>query len=195
MKINNFDNFPQFNQFKSYLRKNVIIAGGCFKDILLGRQLRDIDLFFRNQADFENERKFYDMSKLFKCIYSNEKAIGFINIETNIKIDLVRSIFQNPESTISAFDFTVSKMCLYIDIELTNSIMLLHHNDFFEHLHLNRLVIDDKIPFPISTFQRVLKYTKYGFNLCRESKIKIIQALQNSKDEKISDSLYDGGFD
>ena len=35
---------------------------------------------------------------------------------------------------------------------------LLYHEKFFEHLHMKRLVIDENIPFPVSTWERSYKY-------------------------------------
>ena len=74
--------------------------------------------------------------------------------------------------------------------------MLLYHRDFFEHLHQKRLVLDNKIPFPISTWERSYRYKGYGYNLCRESKKKLLDAIRNttSKDDELS--MYNiGGWD
>lgn len=56
------------------------------------------------------------------------------------------------------------------------------------------LVIDDKIPFPMSTFERMLRYAKYGYFPCRETKLKLIKALNelNSREIEVSESLYKG---
>lgn len=65
---------------------------------------------------------------------------------------------------------------------------------FFEDLLNKKLVIDDKIPFPVSTFNRSYKYTDYGFKLCRESKIKLLLKLSSLTDineEELGLSLYE----
>lgn len=71
---------------------------------------------------------------------------------------------------------------------------LLMDDKFFEHLHMKRLVIDDEIPFPMSTFERMFRYAKYGYFPCRETKMKIVRALRELSDEQVelSESLYDG---
>ena len=74
--------------------------------------------------------------------------------------------------------------------------MLLYHRDFFEHLHQKCLVLDNKIPFPISTWERSYRYKGYGYNLCRESKKKLLDAIRNTtpKDDELS--MYNiGGWD
>ena len=57
-----------------------------------------------------------------------------------------------------------------------------------------RIVIDKDIPFPMSTFERMLRYAKYGYFPCKETKMKIINALRDLTDEQVelSESLYDG---
>lgn len=71
---------------------------------------------------------------------------------------------------------------------------ILMDDAFFEHLHLKRIVIDKDIPFPMSTFERMLRYAKYGYFPCKETKMKIINALRDLTDEQVelSESLYDG---
>lgn len=71
---------------------------------------------------------------------------------------------------------------------------LLMDDKFFEHLHMKRLVIDNEIPFPMSTFERMFRYAKYGYFPCRETKMKIVRALRELSDEQVelSESLYDG---
>ena len=71
---------------------------------------------------------------------------------------------------------------------------ILCHENFFEHLHMHRLVIDDQILFPMSTLERMFRYVKYGYHPCKETKLKIAKAL-NEMDERtieVSESLYDG---
>lgn len=75
---------------------------------------------------------------------------------------------------------------------LTDRILM--DDKFFEHLHLKRLVTDNNIPYPMSTFERMLRYAKYGYFPCKETKLRIVEALRELTDEQIyaSESLYDG---
>lgn len=73
---------------------------------------------------------------------------------------------------------------------------LLYHEKFFEHLHMKRLVIDENIPFPVSTWERSYRYKGYGYNMCRETKKKLLQALKGVNVEEEDVSLYTtGGWD
>ena len=132
------------------------IAGGCFKNILSREKVKDVDIFFHNQSDFD-------------------EAVAHFN-----------SLVEESED----FPFDGS------DDKWHWEYMLLYHRDFFEHLHQKRLVLDNKIPFPISTWERSDRYKGYGYNLCRESKKKLLDAIRNTtpKDDELS--MYNiGGWD
>ena len=110
-----------------------------------------------------------------------------------MKIELIRTFFKSVEDTLNSFDFTITKFAYYKETEndsITYSYLYL--DSFFEDLHCNRLVIDNRLDFPISSFERSFRYKSYGFGLCKESKAKIIQALKESNSDDISNDLYNG---
>lgn len=155
--------------------------------------------------------------------YENKKVKSYKNVKTGIRVELCRAIFGTAQEVISSFDFTVVKFAYYkvevkdepweeaglLDFdgmeELAESHMMkkpeMHieykvvcDENFFEHLHLKRLVVDDKIPFPMSTFERMIRYIGYGYKPCRETKIRIAMAIHEISEQEISvgQSLYDG---
>ena len=103
------------------------------------------------------------------------------------------------------FDFTITKFAYYKNYENVDEddymavFEVLFHEDFFEHLHTKRLVVDAGLPYPVSTFNRLMRYAKYGYQPCRETKIKIVTSLaelnpDNKEDfeEQLGKSLYEG---
>jgi hypothetical protein len=161
------------------------IAGGCFKSYFSGKRIKDIDIFFSNEEDYENA---VSRNKEY-IVYQNDNCQ---TIEKNgMRIDLIRFIFGTPERILCNFDFTISKFAM-------DSEKVYYHADFFKHLTLKKLVLDDKIPKPYSTFSRTMRYSKYGFNLCKESTIKLLSAVKNEvvdlSTDNISQTLY-GGWD
>jgi hypothetical protein len=185
------NNMPQLKFLQRYfIRKEdreVIgfIAGGCFKSYFNGKRIKDIDIFFFNKNDFENA---VSRNREY-VIYQNDNCQ---TIEKDgIRIDLIQSIFGKPEEVLSNFDFTISKFTM--DTE-----KVYYHENFFKHLTLKKLVLDDKIIKPYSTFTRSMRYSKYGFNLCKESTIKLLNAIKNEtadlSADNISQTLY-GGLD
>ncbi|HFL0016829.1 TPA: hypothetical protein ACGXXK_000267 [Listeria monocytogenes] len=176
---------------------DVFIAGGCFKNIFNHEKVKDIDMFFRNETDFLTALHYYTKlsgkeTPKIKHVYSTAKMVAFLHVPTNTRLELVRSTYGEPETIISNFDFTLTKVALTIDDEKMNLVI---HPNFFEHLHLKRLVVDNKLDFPISSFERMIKYVGYGYKPCRETKLKIIDALNSIEkldESELSASLYAG---
>ena len=150
----------------------------------------------------------------YKFLYENDNVKAYVHKETGIRLELISKIYGTAEQIISQFDFSITKFAYYkaeVEDETGTEIEEMPFNDgnkvethieyrviyddkFFEHLHLKRLVIDDKIPFPMSTFERMLRYAKYGYFPCRETKLKLIKALNelDSREIEVSESLYKG---
>ena len=161
-----------------------------------------IDYDANNTLDEENAE--------YKFLYENKNVKAYIHKATGIRIELCCKIFGTPEDILSQFDFTITKFAYYkeevkdeIDTETENNeknidthieYKLLIHDKFFEHIHMKRLVTDDKILFPMSTLERAFRYAKYGYFPCKETKMKLAKAIKDLSDEQleISDTLYDG---
>ena len=85
--MNNFvidtpDNFWQIRWLDKYMEGHKgFIAGGCFKNILSGERVKDIDIFFESESDFQeaidsfNDEKHQKEGWKFK--YRNEKVCAF----------------------------------------------------------------------------------------------------------------------
>lgn len=127
-------------------------------------------------------------------------------------VECIESEFGKPKEILRSFDFTVTKMAYYKEPKyeekeddyfpfssasiVAYEYKLLYHEKFFEHLHMKRLVIDENIPFPVSTWERSYRYKGYGYNMCRETKKKLLQAIKGVNVEEEDVSLYTtGGWD
>ena len=182
------------------------IAGGCFKNIIRNEKTKDIDVFFESKADFEEAKRYFlELCKKdsdgWKLSYENKKVWAVYSVKNKIRIELIRSVFGKPEKIINDFDFTVTKFAYYKNYENLDEedylaqFEVLFHEDYFEHLQMKRLVLDNNIPFPISTFNRSYKYKGYGFGLCKESKVKLLKAINELdfvNEDELGKSLYEG---
>lgn len=168
------------------------------------------------EGDNKRDEKYY-------FHYENANVKAYKHMETGIVIELCSKIYGKPKEILDNFDFTITKFAYYkeevedetgaepdepFDEEFEEvfgplpkpkpqthiEYKVLLDDKFFEHLHLKRLVTDKNIPYPMSTFERMLRYAKYGYFPCKETKMKIINALRDLADEKValSESLYDG---
>lgn len=177
----------------------------------------DAVLYFDSMTPgYEGDEK---RSEEYIFCYENSNVKAYKHKDTGIRIELCCKIYGTAEDILKHFDFTVVKFAYYkeevpdddgaadpfgedylpVISEDENrkthiEYRVLMDDKFFEHLHMKRLVIDDKIPFPMSTLERMFRYAKYGYFPCRETKMKIIKALRELSDEQVelSESLYDG---
>jgi hypothetical protein len=178
---------------KYFENNNGIIAGGCFKNIFMGEKVKDIDMFFRSEEDFTKAKMFFDKNDKFMYYYDNDNVVSYKD-ENGIALELIKKTYGSPHQLVNNFDFTVSKFAMWKeDVDDNVETKIIHSDMFFEHLHMKRIVIDDKILFPVSTFERMIKYTKYGFYPCRETKIKLLEKIREAETlGEISKTLYDG---
>ena len=153
----------------------------------------------------------------YKFLYENKNVKAYVHKKSGIRIELCCKIFGTAEDILNQFDFTITKFAYYkeevkeeTDVEFVDPFnddieqikiedthieyKVLVHDKFFEHLHMKRLVTDDKIPFPMSTLERAFRYAKYGYFPCKETKMKMARAIKELSDEQleVSESLYDG---
>lgn len=199
-------NFPRIFFLNKYMTNHAgFVAGGCFKNLLNGEFVKDVDVYFEEEEDFLDAVNYYKElvkeNKGYKQGYKNKKVISFIDTERKVRVELIKSVFGTAEEIINQFDFTITKMAYFKEVfenedgQLENRWKLMHHKDFFEHLHMKRLVIDKDLPFPLSTFERSYKYQNYGYGLCKESKVKLVNAIRdipNMTDDMLSKSFYNG---
>ena len=168
--------------------------------------------------EFDNENGLSEEEAEYTFCYQNDNVKAYKHKKTGVAIELCCKIFGTAEEILNQFDFTIVKFAYYkeevedssnltfeevlasnemgLEVEKETHIeyKVLHDDKFFEHLHMKRLVIDNEIPFPMSTFERMFRYAKYGFFPCKETKMKIISALRDLDDKQVelSESLYDG---
>lgn len=229
------ENFWMLNWLDEYMTGHKgFIAGGCFKNIFNREKVKDIDIFFENQNDWEEAVQYFDSmtpgydfddkrEEQYYFHYENEKVKAYKNIKSGIRVELCKAVFGTAKAVISQFDFTIAKFAYYkVEVEdepeaeidpfafdgmeeLAESNIekkpethteyrIVCDENFFEHLHLHRLVVDDDIPFPMSTLERMVRYIGYGYRPCKETKIRIARAIHDLPEEAIeaSESLYDG---
>ena len=205
----NRDNFFVLNRLDPFMAGHKgFVCGGCFKNLFNSEKMKDIDIFFESSEDWFSAVQHYDQEcgdpalgngSVF-YLYENDNVKAYMHKSTGTRIELCRRIFGTPEQIISQFDFTITKMAYFKKtVEEAGGgkhieYALLMHKDFFEHLHNKRLVIDDAIPFPMSTLERMFRYVRYGYGPCRETKIKIAKAIRELSPDQIevSDNLYKG---
>lgn len=205
IKSEEIRNYPQIRFMKEFLIGHPgFIAGGCFKSAFSGEKPHDLDMFFKDMTEYTDAVRYFDGEKDdYERGYQNKNVESFIHKKTGIRIECVKKVFGTPEQIISNFDFTITKFAFYVEVEPPEDEddswhyidCVIYHPNFFEHLLMKRLVVDDKLPYPVSSFHRTYKYAASGFLTCRETKLKLIRALQELpevKDSDLANSFYEG---
>lgn len=204
-------NYPQLKFLVNLLEGHEgFIAGGCFKNIFSKQDIKDVDIFFRNQHDADDALADFRARDDFEELYTNVNVTAFRQIGKEFRVECVTKQFGTPMEILSQFDFTITKMVMYneekqitkesssvwddaSETETVNVPILQYHPQFFEHLVLKRLVIDEALPFPFSTFNRMIKYIRYGYNPCKDTKAILIDAIRSAPEvADIGVSLYEG---
>ena len=201
-------NFPKVRFLKKFLIGHPgIIAGGCFKSIFTDEKVHDIDMFFRNSSDYHTTVNYFkSRPEEYALGYENKNVQSFVHKDSQIRIECIRKIFGSPEDILKQFDFTIAKFAYEIEAEpadmgedgeteWTYTDTILYHKQFFEHLCHKRLVVDDAMPYPVSTFNRTYKYAQSGFFPCRETKQKIIRAIREmpmTDEDALAEAMYEG---
>lgn len=190
--------YPFVNFLIKYLNdtgNRGIIAGGCFKDIFSHKKVKDIDVFTDNESNFKFINDKLSSNTDYVLSYNNDNVTAYRNRYTGITIEVIKKIYGKPNEILNAFDFSITKFALYLDNVSDNYPSVMYDNDFFKDITQKRLVLNNRIDYPLSTFNRLLRYTRYGYTLCKSSKVKLLKCVKNDySNEELDASIDDGSF-
>lgn len=166
-------------------------AGGCFKDLLNGKPAKDIDIYFRNQKDYDIAVDRFDNNPVYELFYQNENVKAYKAIKQGFSIELCHKVFGSPEEILNQFDFTITKFAYFKEIihssdlpfgegEDREEYTAVYDDNFFEHLFLKFLILDDQILYPKSTFERMLRYQRYGFKPDKQTINKLCSVISKT---------------
>lgn len=145
------------------------LAGGALRDYFIGVPIKtDYDIFFPNEKEYEKARIYF---KVKEAEIKWESDNGVKVKHKGKTYDLVKKFFPDPQTTIEAFDFTVSMIA--VDNE-----KVYHGESTFIDLAKRQLMIN-KITYPASTMSRAFRYYKKGFSMCLGEMKKLIEAIQD----------------
>lgn len=156
--------------------KNPIIAGGFIRSFYSGETPRDMDLYFRDQEDFEIAVE--HLKGTCELAVKTPRAITFKYGEKTIQA--INFVFGQPGEIIEKFDFTVCSCCLSYFNQLNKWEEVLHEQ-FFEHL-ASRVLVYTGSDFPLSSLKRAVKYVKRGFHICDENLIALAENISTTID-------------
>jgi hypothetical protein len=185
---------------------NGYVAGGCFKNLLNSQKVKDVDVFFRSKEDFDSAVSLFENNLEYVKYYENENVVAFKDLEKEINVELIKTVFLEPAEMLKSFDFTICQFALFHkeeekfneeknETEKIRVYSVLYHENFFKDLFMKRLVLDgdeQRLKFKMSVFNRFVKYMSYGYTPCFFTKLKIAKMLAevDKSDISFDENLY-----
>jgi hypothetical protein len=163
------------------------IAGGAIRDHFASQTIEsDIDVFFKSHDDYQNTINQLVNDRRFEKQYIHKELACFVWRGMDVQL-IGTHFFPGPKETMESFDFTVC--CCALDL---NEIYM--HEHFMEDLAARRLAIN-KLSFPLSTMERLQKYSKKGFTACNGTLLEVAKAIKgvDFEDTKNVLSFYPNG--
>lgn len=142
------------------------IAGGAVRARVCAEDVKDVDLFFADDAHFSRAN---DWMLLNGATMVHESANATKWIKDGIRFDCVAIFGSSPEETIRQFDFTVCAAA-------TDGKAFYLHPTFFADLASKQLVVQS-LPMPISTLKRLQRYALAGYKADNNALGKIALAI------------------
>lgn len=146
------------NTYKILKNYNCYIAGGAITSLFSGKDINDIDVYFKDKAELF--RLLYENFSYEYIIYVSKKAITF-KLSNKETIQLVyMNYYDKVENIFNDFDFTI---CMgAFDMQKDKFIL---HEDFLKDNIQKRLVVNTNTAFPLVTGTRILKYQQKGYTI------------------------------
>ena len=160
-------------------------AGGCLRDILLGRRINDYDIFTTSEDD-ANKLMDILLSLGFQQLYKTEHSTKFSFL--NSMVEVSTEFFVEPDKLFEFYDFTIN--CIALD----NHYRLLYHKTSLEHLSDLSLVRINTGP-PLLEL-RYVKFLSDGFygDFTPVEKIEDLEIITEEIDKEKYPSLNVGLF-
>lgn len=160
------------------------IAGGVFKDILTGRNVKDIDLFFDNKQNYLKALR--NFGKDHELLYQSDNCISYrvyINPTKteSVVVELIYNEFSNIKNTLDRFDFNISKIGMYPEhrgfFNGMGNIKILSYPGAISDILRGKLKIIN-YNNPVGNLVRVIKYNGYGFKTSKHEFAKLLIEVQ-----------------
>lgn len=162
--------------------KKYFVAGGAIRDILLGSEPRDFDIYFEDESE---QKRIVELYKKAGGVVVRESpntqtlsmhlqpTKQFSNPPKNLKFDCIRKTFGTVHDILDSFDFTIC--CAAVKPGVFH-----HHSDFFQHL-LTKSLYFNCIQNDVVVIRRMAKYLRKGYFIDSTELVKAIECIRNAK--------------
>lgn len=188
-EINKLQSLVSEDTWNILVETNAIIAGGAITSVFCNRDVNDLDIYLRNESDFE---LFIDL--VFDGSYSliannmTNRSIMFRDKETSQDVQLiVYKFFPTVDELFKDYDFTCNMGALEFVDEQPSLVL---HEVFMKHNSQRYLEFNEGTAYPLISALRVQKYVEKGYFCPKAQFLRILLAV-NKKNIDSWDKLKD----
>lgn len=159
---------------------NCYIAGGAITSLFTGKEINDIDVYFKSKNDLfdflitelESEYILYVTKKAITYKITNSETVQFVFM----------NYYEEAKEIFEDFDFTINMGAF--DIQKDKFIL---HKDFLKDNVNRKLVFNSNTAFPLVSGTRVRKYIMKGYEIDSLELTKILLTINNLKIKNYED--------
>lgn len=168
--------------------ENIFLAGGFYKDILNERSPKDIDFFSTDEETFQKASSYMKSlsssktsnkvkSKLPREVSNSSNAESYrLAVGFSIRVELIKKEFNDIETTLDRFDFTVTKVAFF---KKDGKLYVMIHKDAENDILKKRINFDNLEKINARNLvERILRYQGYGYRLTDESAIQAVSLIK-----------------
>lgn len=164
----------------AYPIKGAFAAGGAVTSVFTGADIRDVDVYFKTRAAFE-DAVFSAYDDGLWCVAASKRAVTFS--DRNRIVQLMHfDFFPTAQAIFDAFDYTICMGAYDYD-----SREFVFHDDFLKHNSQRFLKFNAGTRYPIASATRVLKYQQRGYTIGKGDMMKIALAVRGVRIESWED--------
>lgn len=145
---------------------NAFIAGGALTSAFTGKDINDVDLYFKSKKAFiEAVEMAYDDG--LWCVAATDRAVTFAQGHSIVQL-MHFDFFETVEQVFDAFDFTVCMASYDLDAKA-----FVFHDEFMKHASQRFLRFHSGTRYPFGSLLRVLKYQSRGYTIGKGDLLRI----------------------
>jgi hypothetical protein len=152
---------------------NGIISGGCMRDLILGDEAKDWDLFFIDEDDWN---EFNEVLNEFEVQFHNS-ALGKVNVRKfSINGNDIDSIYyshvKHLEHVADTFDFTINMLWFDPKDDTIKGSYKYSLEQIVDDVTNKRLVVNDNIWYRTAYFRAIKRYDRFreaGYTIDEEN--------------------------
>lgn len=151
----------------TFKRHKVFIAGGTITSLFSGREVNDIDLYFRDEKSLISfiEETYEDSNDWVNSLTSKALLVRLEDLEVQM---IHFKYFNKGKDIFETFDYTVCMGAFDFDSE-----EFVLHEDFLKHNSQRILKFNKNTAFPIVSLLRVQKYKDKGYTISKPEFLRV----------------------